>query len=175
MRRRPVSRRGRAPRRRLVWVDFLGQISSLAVGTFSNFDVLSAYAALPGSAPTGGSTVVRVHARTFVTSAVAAGDRLRTGWIVENSSEHTTTGTAVGTAFGLNPLDEPYVNWMQNRTWVGTPGYSLTSSNNVWEDDIRSKRKIPNMGDTLLYSVVHEVGATALTASVHARVLLALP
>jgi hypothetical protein len=118
---------------------------------------------------------MRIHANLWVTNTVAAGFEIAVGFIVDNVDEATTTSQALGTPFSLNPLDEPYVPWMLYQRHVGAPTLNPMAANNVLTYDIRSKRKIPNMGDTLLMSAVTVSGATALTARLHARVLLAMP
>jgi hypothetical protein len=61
------------------------------------------------------------------------------------------------------------------REWNAHPGYSFTSPNNQWELDSRSKRKLGELGDTLLYVFENRDATATVSLTIKSRVLLMLP
>jgi hypothetical protein len=61
------------------------------------------------------------------------------------------------------------------REWNAHPAYSLTSPNNQWEVDLKSKRKLHELGDTLLYVFENRDATATISLTFKARSLLMLP
>jgi len=163
-----------SPRRKVVWAD-LHLDTTVAVGNFISVDLFGAYAALPG-ASTVGATVVRTHIRTWVTSAVVVGDGLTDALIVDQLDETVAgPGASLVAAHILCPSAQPNADWMLLREQNAHPGYSMVGPNNQWETDIRSKRKINELGDTLLYVIENRDATATVSITFHSRVLLMLP
>ena len=163
-----------SPRRKVVWAD-LHLDTTVAVGSFINTDLLAQFAALPG-ASTVGATVVRTHIRTWVTSPVVVGDGLTDALIVDQLDEVVgAPGALLTAAHVLTPTLQPNADWMLLREQNAHPGYSFTSPNNQWETDIKSKRKLHEVGDTLIYNIENRDASATVSITLHSRVLLMLP
>lgn len=171
--RRSFAGRRRAPaRRRTQWADSRFDVVALAVGKYTNFDLLATYRAMPG-AETSGVTVVRSHVRIWVTSAVVVGDGLLHGLIVDDVGNLLPVSETFGAGTAINPQDNPYATWMSYQRWNAHPTYNFAGSINQWELDVRSKRKVP-FGDTLILTLGNVDASAAVSFSVHSRALLAL-
>jgi hypothetical protein len=118
-----------------------------------------------------GCTILRVHLRLFVLSAVAAGDGFQWGLLVDNNG--ITGGGGAGGAD--DPVAFPYLSWIINRREGAHPGYSFVGPNNQFEVDLRAKRKLSQLDETLLLCVNNTGAAAALNTYAYARVLLAQP
>jgi hypothetical protein len=159
----------------LVWADLHVDTGAIAVGSFVSYDLLANYVVLPG-ASSAGCTVVRTHIRTWVTSAVVNGDGLTDALIVDQGDEaQAAPGVPVATAHALTPSTSPNADWMLLREQNAHPGYSMVGPNNQWETDIRSKRKLHELGDTILYVIENRDASAAVMMTFHSRVLLMLP
>jgi len=167
-------RSSRPPRRKLVWADSQGD-TTVAVGNFLSVDALGEFSGMPG-ASTVGATVVRIHSRLWVTSSVTNGDGISWSFIVDQVDEvEDGPGIPTSTAHVLSPTFSPNADWMIYTKWNAHPAYSFQGAVNNLELDIRSKRKIPELGDTLLM-VVENIDATdTITIAYHTRSLLMLP
>jgi len=121
-----------------------------------------------------GTTVLRVHCRLFVTSAVAAGDGFKWGIIVAPADQAGAYATGAGT-HSVNPVDQPYANWLMVNREGAHPGYALCGPNNQFAVDVRAKRKIGNAQSSLFLSVANTGAAASLVYSFYSRVLIALP
>jgi hypothetical protein len=149
--------------------------TTVAVNSFISVDLLSAFAAIPG-ASTVGATVVRTHIRTWVTTAVVNGDGLTDALIVDQVDETVAgPGALLTAAHILSPTPQPNADWMLLREQNAHPGYSFWGPNNQWETDIRSKRKLHELGDTLLYVIENRDATATVGITFHSRVLLMLP
>lgn len=157
-------------RRRTQWVD-VDLSGSVAIGHFDNLDLLGNYRPMTG-AETVGITIMRTHARLWVTNGVTVGDGIAWGFIVMDQSD-LGLGQALAAAHTSNPIDDPYEPWMLYQKWNAHPGYSFTSPNNQFEADLKSKRRVP-FGDTYAVSLVNQDAAQAVTYAFHARTLIAL-
>lgn len=167
--RRPVRR---IPRRRFQWVDNRFDLAALAIGHYTNSDLLATYRAMPG-AETSGVSVVRTHLRIWVTSAVVVGDGLLHGVIVDDTGNLLPVSQTFGAGTGINPQDNPYASWMMYQRWNAHPTYNFAGSVNQWENDLRTKRRVP-FGDTLILCLGNVDASAAVSFSVHARTLIAL-
>jgi hypothetical protein len=161
-----------ASRRRTQWAEFdQSGITTGAIGHGINTDILANFRATGGD--TAGTTILRTHLKLFVTSAVAAGDGFKAGLIV--TSLGNVGGYTTGGGVFFDPVDSPYLPWMLVMREGAHPGYGTTSPNANLEYDIKAKRRVPQLDSTLILSVVNTGAVAALTYSVYARVLLAMP
>jgi hypothetical protein len=157
-----------------VWAD-IHVDTTVGVGNFVSYDLLGNFSNLPG-ASTVGATVVRVHLRTWITSAVVVGDGATDALIVDQLDETIAgPGAALTAAHVLSPTPQPNADWMIVREWNAHPAYSLTSPNNQWEVDLKSKRKLHELGDTLLYVFENRDATATISLTFKARSLLMLP
>jgi len=166
--------RPRSQRRKLVWADL--QIdTTVGVGNYVAYDLLANYKLVAG-AGLAGATVARVHGRTWVTSAVVVGDGLSDAVIVDQQDEaQAAPGAALGVAHGLSPSTSPNADWMLYRQWNVHPHYSFNGAVDQWETDIRSKRRLGEVGETLLYVIENRDASATASMSFHFRSLLMLP
>lgn len=165
--------RARAPRRRLEWVDFQGDVAAIPIGDYVALDSLQGFEAIPG-ASTVGASVVRIHARLWVTSTVVNGDGISWSWIVAPNSANQPTAAPIASARALSPINQPQADWIMYQKFNAHPAYSFNGAVNNLEMDIRSKRRLKELGDSL-YMVFENVDASApVSIAFHARVLLAL-
>jgi hypothetical protein len=166
-------RRG-APRRKLEWADFQLD-STTAVGAVSWFDVLSQYTAIPG-ASRAGATVARTHIYIAITTAVVNGDGISMLLRVDDINETTTgTGVAVTTAHIPSGTETPEADWMLFDERDAHPGYSLYGPNNLWQYDIKAKRRLKEIGDTLLFGFENRDATATVGYHLHIRTLLMMP
>jgi len=161
------------PRRKLEWADF--QVDSQTnIGFTTIVDVLSTFAALPGASVVG-STVARVHARLWVTSPQTAGDGISTGWIVGEVNEVVPSpGVASSTAHVLSTVFNTESDWMLYQQWNARPT-QYNQLRGFLDFDLRSKRKLEELRDTLLFVFDNRNAAANVTWSFHCRTLLMLP
>jgi len=170
---RRTTRTIRRRNRKLEWADF--QLDSQSnIGFTTIVDVLSTFAALPG-ASTAAATVARVHARLWVTSAQTAGDGISTGWIVDQVNETIASpGVANSTAHILSTVFQPNADWMLYQQWNARPT-QYSQEKGFLEFDIRSRRRLKEIGDTLLFVFDNRNAAANVTWSLHCRSLLMMP
>lgn len=168
------STRRNRPRRKLEWADFAID-DTVAVGNFVSYDVLSQFKGVTGASVTG-CTIARIHARTWVTSAVVVGDGLSDAFIVDQVDEVAAgPGVATSTAHVLSPAFSPNADWMLYRQWNAHPHYSFNGAIDQWEADVRSRRRIHEIGDTLLYILENRDASATVSFATHIRVLLMMP
>ena len=173
-RRRTFVRNRGTNRRKLEWADFSFDFTC-AVGNFVSFDVLSQFKGVTGASITG-ATITRIHARTWITSAVVVGDGLSDAFIVDQLDEtQASPGIATSTAHVLSPAFSPNADWLLYRQWNAHPLYGFAGPVNQWEADIRSRRRLREIGDTLLYVFENRDATATVSSSVHIRALLAMP
>lgn len=163
----------RRPRRKLEWADFQLDTTT-SVGFTVIVDLLSTYAALPGASVVG-ATVMRTHGRLWVTSTQVAGDGIATGFIVGEANETIAgPGVANSTARVLSTVFNTQSDWLLYQKWNARPS-QYNQEKGFLEFDLRSKRKLPELRDTLLF-VFDNIDASATVSwSLHTRTLLALP
>jgi hypothetical protein len=148
-------------------------VAAQAVGNASSLDQLAVYQALPG-AVTAGATVMRIHSRLWITSAVVTGDGISWSFIVAPQNQ-AYASTAIATARLLNPTNQPMADWMIYQKFNAHPQYDFqggTSANLVV--DIKSKRRLHEQQDSLLMVVENVDASAAISYSWHTRTLLAL-
>jgi hypothetical protein len=166
-------RRG-APRRKLEWADFTLD-GSTSVGAVTWVDVLSQYTAIPG-ASRAGATVARTHIYIAVTSAVVNGDGISLLLRVDDINEVVASpGVAVTTAHIPSGTETPEADWMLFDQRDAHPGYSLYGPNNLWAYDVKSKRRLKEIGDTLLFGFENRDATATVNWHVHIRTLLMMP
>jgi len=171
---RSFTSRRATPRRKLEWADFTLDFT-VAVGSFVSFDLLAQFKAVTGASTTG-STITRIHSRTWITSAVVVGDGVSDAFIVDQLDEvQASPGVATSTAHILSPAFSPNADWMLYRQWNAHPLYGFSGPVNQWEADIRSRRRLREIGDTLLYVFENRDATATVSVSTHVRTLLALP
>jgi len=162
----------RGARRRVTWAQFATTGVGLGTsGHSTNIDLLGQYRTAGGVVD--GSTIVRVHITLAITSAVVANENFTWGLMTVGFNEVAAT-FVTGTG-PVDPIDTPYEDWMLLRHETAVPTYGRQAANQRLEHDLRSKRKIEDLGRTLILSVSTQTSAAALTADVFARTLLALP
>lgn len=174
MRRRRGFRSGRGPgRRKLVWATY-DQDSSIAANlNWINVDLLAEYKGLVG-ASTAGITIMRSHIAFWPTSAVTNGDGIYLGLKVDDLNQVTPAATS--DAMVTNPFDDSFEDWMLVRKFNAHPSYSFTAANNNILLDVKSKRKMEEVQQALIFSVYsQDVNTLPFTFDIHARILLALP
>jgi hypothetical protein len=174
VRRSSTVRRGISQRRKLEWADFSID-SSTGVGNVTWVDVLSSFAALPG-ASTAGATVARWHIYLAITSAVVNGDGISLLGRVDDINEVVAgPGIAVVTAHIPSGTETPNADWMLFDQRDAHPGYNFLGPNNLWQYDIRAKRRLKEMGDTLLFGFENRDATATVTWHMHSRALLMMP
>ena len=155
---------GRSPnRRRLAWATTRLNNSGIANGVYTATDLLSNWVGLGGSRE--GCTVMRTHI-TGAFGPSEAGDSFDVGLLVATLAASGTTE--------LKPDVEPYEPWLLNTSLFPTFSGAAFNASVPFSFDVKSKRKLPNIQDTLWWVWVgHSTGNTSLAATV--RILLALP
>jgi hypothetical protein len=104
------------------------------------------------------------------------GDGLTDAVIVDQVDETVAgPGALLTAAHILSPTPQPNADWMIVREWNAHPTYSFQSNNNQWELDLRSKRKLHELGDTLLYVLENRDATATASITIKARSLLMLP
>jgi hypothetical protein len=152
------------------------QTVSIATGTaFDNVDLLANFRADGGT--TDGCTVARIHFRMNTTSAMTPGDAFGFGIF---RGQNTDVGTSVVGA--PNPTSDPYEDWLYWTVFgaqvsAGSgPGYFPGGAGAPYEIDVRAKRKIPQLQQTLIASWgLVTVTTSPLVVQFSASVLLMLP
>lgn len=166
--------RTRRPRRRLEWADSQGDVTSLPIGSAMVIDQLATFAALPG-ADIAGATVVRIHSRLWITSSVVVGDGISWSFIVANNNQATAgAGVPLSSPRALNPTFQPQADWLMYQKFNAHPNYSFTGGGANLELDIKSRRRLPELDETLLMIVENIDASAAINFSWHTRALLAL-
>jgi hypothetical protein len=139
--------------RRTAWARANGVVT-LANGTsWINTDLLANFRVDGGT--TDGCTVGRIHVRLHTTTAIAAGDAFYWGIFRGQNSD-------VGTSVVGSPSAsaDPYEDWMYWTEFTAGPGagagagpgYFPGGTGASYEVDIRAKRKIPQLQQTLIMS-----------------------
>jgi len=170
--RRHSSFRSRGPRPRYQWITEFGTHTVGAINAGLNTDLFSAFLANAGS-EVSGATIERIHMRCNVSSAVAAGDGFIHGIAVMpkgNAGGYTTGGGVF-----VNPIDTSMYPWMMIDQRGAHPGYSTDGPNNNLWYDVKVKRRIHGLNETLIYSVVNTGAVANLSLVTFWRILLRMP
>jgi len=158
---RRTSAIARRPRRQLVWITFDQQVA-MGAGQVKIVDLL-AQAELAGVSKLG-ATVMRTHGRMLFPTAVANQFEYAIG-----VNPITTVGTLLPNPNGDNDLD-----WMIfERRFPEWSGAAINANFEVVVD-LRSKRKVAEMGQTLTLNLWSSVAAAG-TVPCFFRTLLAMP
>ena len=174
----PVSHRsGRrssgVARRRTVWATTTTTVSVAAANAYTVADLLSQYRAVVG-ADTAGATIARAHLRFSITAGMTAiGNNLAYGIIVTNPNDE---GASVAGA--PRPAADLHDDWMWwEWRYVDVSGFIANEGAVAqWEVDLKGKRKMHQVGQTLAVAVqVPASAAFPVVIQVTGRILLMLP
>jgi hypothetical protein len=171
VRRRTTAPRRSAARRRTTWATSLTQGLAVASGVSATpIDLLAGLEA-PGVGIIGG-TVGRIHGRLALGTLAADGNPGATyGLVVWDKTPASVKP---------NAHSDFYVDWMLHQALapgVAGPGQAvqsgiqLTFGDNI---DIRAKRRLHEMNDSLFFALFNE-GTSTLTFSLFVRTLILLP
>jgi hypothetical protein len=119
-----------------------------------------------------GITVVRTLVRVVPLTAPALGDSVTLGCII-GRQQGAASDLADPTTAGLTTTDQTLLHWGYLQHFTAAPTYTPGGSN-VIEFDLRSRRKISEIGDVWMISIKHG-GAVASTYRIFARSLYLLP
>ena len=167
----------RKPRRRTVWADF-DFIDLAPTNPVSGYDLL-----LPFQGATGitlnlpGITIGRVLIKIsiiYVPGAAAANNGARIALGVEDKS-YTNAALGVVNSPLTSPYDASYM-WLEQLYQAEQEVYSGVVTNPVLHRslDVRTKRKVANMGESLLFTLSATGNSTLSQVAVAGRVLLLL-
>jgi hypothetical protein len=163
-RRTAFSNRSSTQRRKLVWATSnSGQVAT-AAGIVWVSDLLTAFHV--GGASTLGATVMRTHMTLQLNPYVALGDSFTIGIIVGRLSDVA--------ARLPSPAADPEVDWMLLRQGKATYSGAAIDATREIEIDLRAKRKLQELDQTLLLCVLNGTAQGSFLAH-YTRVLLALP
>jgi hypothetical protein len=84
-------------------------------------------------------------------------------------------GIAVVTAHVLSGTETPNADWMLFDQRDAHPGYSFTGPNNLVSFDVKSKRRLKELGDTLLFGLENRDATATVSWHIHCRTLLMMP
>lgn len=181
MRRSLHSRRG--PRRKKVWANRQATLTGQGAGSpsISGVDLLSDYVTAGGS--TQGVTVIRTVLQIVVEST--------TGGQFFNTAREAYFGLMVSELAPVattdeDPLARPHLDWAWNEMYLlGQPNANQpslilpasTASSGMMNKDIRSRRKIEEIGQSwlLCFNTPTAAQAAGITFVIHGRTLLLLP
>ena len=156
------------PRRRLVWSRtrnvFVGVgTAGDGVDLLTQFRTAGEYGAQPL-----GVTITRVRGRIILseTTAVATNDFFGLGLVIEDRNS--------AVADVPKPFADDHVDWMAWMPLARSGPDGLTGSFNSWEIDVRSQRRMDEVGQTLWLTMDAAVTST-WSATVVLSVLLKLP
>jgi hypothetical protein len=169
--RRPAS--GSRNRRRTVWATVTATHSVPAANGYDSIDLLAQYKAAVG-ADTAGITIARMHLRVIPTTGLTAiGNNFVHGIVVSETNDLGTNVVGAPRPAADLHLDWMYWDWMYN----DSQGSGLTELDSGQQRiDIKSKRKMHQVGQTLLHVVQVPASAAFPTAiQVTGRILLMLP
>jgi len=166
------------PRRRTVWADF-DFVDLAPVNPTSGYDLLLPFQTAAGiTLNLPGITIGRVLIKIsiiYTPGAAAANNGVRFGMGIEDKSY---TNAALGVV--NSPLTQPYDQrwlWLEQMYQAEQENNSGVVTNPVLYRTIDSKtrRKLMNMGDTLIASFASTGNSTMTSVALSGRVLLMLP
>jgi hypothetical protein len=138
-------------------------------------DILAQFKAIPG-ASVAGATIARTHLYLAITSAVVNGDGISMLLRVDDTNETVAgPGVPVVTAHIPSGTETPEADWMLFDQRDAHPGYSFYGPNNLWFYDVKAKRRLKEIGDTLLFGFENRDATATVSWHVHSRVLLMMP
>jgi hypothetical protein len=150
-------------RRKLVWATKFMDSPVTAAAGINTYDLLGDFRALGGSVL--GCTVMRVHIQLVPSASTLVGS-----WMA---------GIAVGrlsdiAANKIDPTVDVEIDWMLLRKFYSGSSAGVVDAQTVYEIDLRSKRKIQELDQALLF-VVRNGYAAANDFHAFGRTLVALP
>jgi len=141
----------------------------MAAGDRSNVDLLAELEVAGASVL--GVTIMRTHIRftTAFANATAAGG-LTYGLLVDRKLD-------VGRNVGPNPISEHELDWMLLDKYFpnNSGGLTQATANDVVTIDNRSKRKMQELSQAYLFSILLSGTTDSATPRIWARTLVALP
>ena len=152
-----------ARRRKLVWTTVFASTGVVAANTATVLECLGDLKVAGSSVL--GATVMRIHAQV-IGSMLTTADYWEYGFIV------TRTADVGGTS--PNAATQRELDWMLNDVLFPTASGATVDTERHEVIDIRSKRKIPELSDTLVFCATNKNAGNG-QLSVFARILLALP
>jgi len=168
--RRLHTQRRSMERRRTTWARSVGTLSNASAATSITSDLLAQFKT--GGGTVFGCTVARIHLRLNALTAVAASDNFAVGVI---KGQDTDVGATIAGA--PTPITHPYEDWLWwSSFYADTNGHFFPGGGNVYEVDIKAKRKLSELNENLNIVAV-STNATAFPQQVDysASVLLMLP
>ena len=114
-------------------------------------------------------TVVRTHLQITPNAAAAIGDHVTWGVIVARVADVADPVTA-----GLVTAAQTDLDWMYWTTATANPTLARENSNTMWID-LKSKRRIREVNDRLIVSILNNQSGASQTYRVTARTLVLMP
>jgi hypothetical protein len=75
----------------------------------------------------------------------------------------------------INGTFTPNADWMLFDQRDAHPGYNFFGPNNLWTYDVKAKRRLKEIGDTLLFLFENRDATATVGWHIHARTLLMMP
>jgi len=168
----------RAPKRRTVWADF-DQVDIAPNGTLNAYDLLLAFQTAAGiTLNLPGITIGRVLIKIsiiYTPGAVQANNGVRVALGVEDKS-YTSAALGVVNSPLLQPYDQRWM-WLEQLYTTEQELQTGVATTPVFHRslDVKTQRRLANMGDSLLFTVASTGNATITSVAWAGRVLLKLP
>jgi hypothetical protein len=115
-----------------------------------------------------GTTIMRTHMRVQVPFTLAT-ERYEVGLLVGRTSPD------VGNTVNPSPNSNNNLDWLLLDTIFPTFSGATVDANREFTIDVRSKRKMEEMGSTYIFCLWHSIAAVTSGVSIFARTLVALP
>jgi len=166
--RRSSNRRGTPQRRKLVWARTTPTAPTFtAAGTTVLIPLLSRFETVYGADPVG-TTVMRIRAKLSFRSSTA-GNQIRTVAAIGVLPAGVTAAT-------VSPASQEHLDWMYWQTFHYEPVIATEFATiNMWDVDVRAKRKMEELNQTLFLVIGNWHSADTVNYSYSASTLLALP
>jgi hypothetical protein len=158
----------RSPRRRTTWAVNGPSTTTCTAGGFAWFDLLAAYNAMPNSV-SAGITVVRIHMRLAVVSGLVTPGQAVVTAIMRGQNDDTGANNA-GSPSPRTDFYQDYMMWESQI--LDASNFTQPGGSNNWSWDVRAKRRLPNLNQTILFGVS---SLQAVQINHSSRLLLALP
>jgi len=161
-----TSRRLAAQRRKLIWARHITE--NAAMTNPQQIDLLDEFRTVNGGAQPIGSTVTRVvisYAQARVAASAVAGSGVIVGLIV---------APTIAAQVPL-PVTQPHEDWMYWKYLRYWDAGRASQGQAAWDFDVRSQRKMAELGQTLWFVAQAQPFVATDTFSLAASVLLRLP
>jgi len=140
------TRFSRGPRRRVTWIESSGTLTGITAGTNVVSNLVSGATYI-------GATIVRTHLEVQMVYA-AVGDIHQLGLIV---------GRDTDSGFNIpDPLSDPQLDWALNKTYYATTEGATVNTNQVQHIDLKSRRKLRQIGDVYVLCLHNATTATVV-------------